>query len=161
MDGDSVKSKGYVKCTLGYWEIQEENGFILAVNFVEKLRETEEHDPSPIVKKAIKQLEEYFEGKRKAFSLPIQLSGTSFQKKVWQALQEIPYGTTKSYQEIATIVGNKNSVRAVGGANNKNPISIIVPCHRVIGKDGSLVGYGGGLAVKAFLLKLEDSILYT
>jgi len=175
-----MKSKGYVKCALGYWEIQEENGEITALDFVGDFepdfqpdlegtipadlggqKKGQTVDNKSIMNEAKKQLEEYFNGERKDFSLPIRLEGTPFQKKVWQALQEIPYGTTKSYQEVATIVGNKNSVRAVGGANHHNPISIIVPCHRVIGKNGTLVGYGGGLEAKDFLLKLEEAFLYT
>ncbi|MDX9888808.1 MAG: methylated-DNA--[protein]-cysteine S-methyltransferase [Anaerovoracaceae bacterium] len=153
-----MKSRTYVKCKIGYWELVEENGKITALDFIGELAEDEKEmttNTNPILDKGKKQLEEYFNGRRQEFSLPIHLEGTAFQKRVWQALQEIPYGTTKSYQEVAENVGNKNSVRAVGGANNRNPISIIVPCHRVIGKDGTLVGYGGGLDVKAFLLKLE------
>jgi methylated-DNA-[protein]-cysteine S-methyltransferase len=153
-----MKSKAYVKCELGYWELEEEHGKITALNFIGELVESKKGmptDTNPILDEGKKQLEEYFDGKRQEFSLPLHLEGTTFQKKVWQALQEIPYGATKSYQEVAVNVGNKNSVRAVGGANHHNPISIIVPCHRVIGKNGTLVGYGGGLDVKAFLLGLE------
>ncbi len=106
-----------------------------------------------------KQLEEYFDGKRKEFNLPILLRGTEFQKKVWQGLCTIPYGETRSYKELAELVGNPKAVRAVGGANNKNPIMIIVPCHRVIGADGSLVGFGGGLEVKKYLLELEAGLV--
>lgn len=104
------------------------------------------------------ELEEYFAGKRKTFSVPLSLHGTPFQKKVWTALCTIPYGETRSYSEIAEAVGNPKACRAVGMANNKNPILIIVPCHRVIGKNGSLVGYGGGLPIKEKLLKLEKTI---
>lgn len=153
-----MKSKVYVKCELGYWELEEENEKITALNFIGELVEHEKEMPiniNPILDEGKKQLEEYFHGQRQEFSLPLHLEGTTFQKKVWKALQEIPYGTTKSYQEVALNVGNINSVRAVGGANHHNPISIIVPCHRVIGKNGTLVGYGGGLDVKAFLLGLE------
>lgn len=153
-----MKSKVYVKCELGYWELEEENEKITALNFIGELVEHEKEMPiniNPILDEGKKQLEEYFHGQRREFSLPLHLEGTTFQKKVWKALQEIPYGTTKSYQEVALNVGNINSVRAVGGANHHNPISIIVPCHRVIGKNGTLVGYGGGLDVKAFLLGLE------
>ena len=106
-----------------------------------------------------KQLQEYFDGKRKEFNLPILLRGTEFQKKVWQGLCTIPYGETRSYKELAELVGNPKAVRAVGGANNKNPIMIIVPCHRVIGADGSLVGFGGGLEVKKYLLELEAGLV--
>lgn len=112
--------------------------------------------PSPLIKQAITQLEEYFNGKRKAFDIPISPSGTDFQKKVWKELCEIPYGKTQSYKEIATRIGNPNAYRAVGTANNKNPIVIVIPCHRVIGKSGSLTGYAGGIDKKLFLIKLEQ-----
>ena len=114
-----------------------------------------EHGETPLIKKAVKQLEEYFAGKRKVFDLPLYFEGTDFQKKVWAALLTIPYGETRSYGEIAAQVGNPKGPRAVGMANNRNPISIICPCHRVIGADGSLVGFGGGLDKKQFLLDLE------
>lgn len=101
------------------------------------------------------QLMEYFQGKRKEFSIPLAPQGTEFQKKVWKALCTIPYGQTASYGEIATQIGNPKACRAVGGANNKNPIMIFIPCHRVIGADGSLVGFGGGLGAKRYMLDLE------
>ncbi len=101
------------------------------------------------------QVSEYFSGKRKHFDVPYKLTGTDFQKKVWQALCDIPYGETRSYKDIAVAVGNAKACRAVGLANNKNPISIIVPCHRVIGASGKLVGYAGGLEMKEFLLTME------
>lgn len=103
------------------------------------------------------QLEEYFAGTRREFDLPLAPHGTDFQLAVWSALRDIPYGATASYGEIAAAVGRPRAVRAVGGANNANPISIVVPCHRVIGADGSLTGYGGGLAAKERLLALEAS----
>jgi O-6-methylguanine DNA methyltransferase len=102
-----------------------------------------------------KQFSEYEKGVRKVFDLPLHLIGTDFQKKVWNALLEIPYGETRSYQDIAIRIGNPKAVRAVGGACNRNPIGIIVPCHRVIGKDGSLTGYDGGLSYKILLLEHE------
>ena len=101
------------------------------------------------------QLEEYFSGERKEFDLPIKLDGTPFQVSVWEALQRIPYGETRSYRDIAEEIGNPNSYRAVGLANNKNPISVIIPCHRVIGANGYMIGYGGGLNKKRRLLDLE------
>lgn len=110
---------------------------------------------TPLLQKAKKQLREYFAGNRREFDLPICLHGTDFQKKVWNVLQSIPYGETLSYGEVAAKIGNPKASRAVGGANNKNPIMIIVPCHRVIGADGSLVGFGGGLPAKEYLLALE------
>lgn len=102
-----------------------------------------------------KQLTEYENGTRKVFELPLHLKGTEFQKQVWNALLEIPYGETRSYQEIAIRIGKPKALRAVGGACNRNPIGIIVPCHRVIGKNGSLTGYAGGLSYKELLLKHE------
>jgi len=107
--------------------------------------------------KAAKQLSEYFEGKRKQFDLPIKPQGTKFQLSVWKALGDIPYGETRSYKDIATATGNPKACRAVGLANNRNPIWIIIPCHRVIGANGALIGYGGGLEMKQRLLDLEKS----
>ena len=104
---------------------------------------------------AERQLTEYFDGRRKSFDLPLSRHGTPFQMAVWAALCDIPYGETRSYIDIARQLGKPGGARAVGMANNRNPISIIVPCHRVIGADGKLVGYGGGLDRKAYLLRLE------
>ena len=101
------------------------------------------------------ELEEYFAKKRNSFSIPLQLQGTDFQVSAWQALQTIPYGRTISYKEQALMIGNKNASRAIGGANGKNPIPIIIPCHRVVAHDGSLGGYSGGLNIKRKLLQLE------
>ena len=102
-----------------------------------------------------KEIMEYLNGKRKSFDIKYEINGTEFQKKVWKELTNIPYGETRSYKEIAVAVGNPKASRAVGMANNKNPIAIIVPCHRVIGSDGKLVGYAGGLDMKRVLLTLE------
>ena len=110
-----------------------------------------------LISMAIAQLSEYFNGTRKKFDLPLALKGTEFQKSVWKALMTIPYGETRTYKEIAEIIGNPKACRAVGMANNKNPISIVVPCHRVIGSNGKLVGYGGGIEIKKILLKLEKN----
>ena len=101
------------------------------------------------------QLDEYFAGKRKKFDIPLNPHGTAFQLSVWKALQAIPYGKTRSYKQIAQAIGNPKACRAVGLANNKNPIWIIIPCHRVIGADGALTGYGGGLKMKEKLLAIE------
>ncbi len=108
-----------------------------------------------LIKEAARQLQEYFEGHRKDFALPLDPKGTQFQKDVWKALGMIPYGQTCSYKQIAEKVGSPKAYRAVGMANNKNPISIIIPCHRVIGANGKMVGYGGGLHIKEYLLALE------
>ncbi len=104
------------------------------------------------------QVTEYLQGRRSAFTFPLELRGTEFQKKVWQELCKIPYGKTRTYGEIAAAIGNPKAARAVGMANNKNPIIIAVPCHRVIGANGKLVGYAGGLDMKRDLLRLEKSL---
>ena len=117
-------------------------------------REVEEGE-SDLLKEAHRQLNAYLAGKLKEFSLPLAPRGTDFQRKVWDALRRIPYGETASYKDIAEAVGKPRAFRAVGMANNRNPIPIIIPCHRVIGSDGSLVGYGGGLDMKRRLLDLE------
>lgn len=103
------------------------------------------------------QLDEYFQGKRTTFSLPFKLTGTPFQLAVWKELQNIPYGKTTSYKEIAQKINKPKAYRAVGMANNKNPLPIIIPCHRVIGSNGKLIGYAGGLKLKNYLLELEQS----
>lgn len=113
------------------------------------------HYESTLIKQVKQQLDEYFQGKRNTFDLPLNPSGTTFQKKVWNALCNIPYGETRSYQEIAIAIDCPKGCRAVGLANNKNPIVILIPCHRVIGKNGSLVGYALGLKMKQHLLDLE------
>lgn len=105
------------------------------------------------------QLAEYFEGRRTAFDVPLELAGSPFQRRVWAALQEIPYGETVSYGELARRVGAPSAARAVGVANRENPVAVIVPCHRVIGADGSLTGFGGGLERKRVLLELESGVL--
>ena len=102
-----------------------------------------------------RQLSEYLEGKRRVFELPLRLEGSDFQKEVWEAVSHIPYGQTASYGEIAHLIGKPNASRAVGAANGRNPIPIVIPCHRVIGADGTLTGYGGGLALKSRFLALE------
>ena len=112
---------------------------------------------SQLIKSAAAQINEYLAGRRKIFDLPLMAEGTRFQQQVWQALQGIPYGETRSYQQIAEQIGNIKACRAVGMANNRNPIAIVIPCHRVIGKNGTLVGYGGGLDVQARLLELEKT----
>jgi methylated-DNA-[protein]-cysteine S-methyltransferase len=107
---------------------------------------------------AVEQLREYFDRKRTRFSLPVVMCGTPFQQRVWASLTTIPYGETRTYAQVAEAIGNRAAVRAVGLANGRNPVSIVVPCHRVIGSDGSLTGYGGGLERKRFLLELENPV---
>ncbi|HHT17145.1 MAG TPA: methylated-DNA--[protein]-cysteine S-methyltransferase [Papillibacter sp.] len=137
---------------IGPVTISEEEGAIVALELSGE-RETE--ISSPLLKRAFAQLEEYFAGARQAFDLPLSPLGTPFQRAVWNALLDIPYGQTRSYKDIALAVGRPKGFRAVGMANNRNPISIFIPCHRVIGANGALVGYGGGLDKKQFLLNLE------
>jgi len=117
------------------------------------------HNPEALAE-AAKQLGQYFAGERQNFELELDMQGTTFQLQVWQALRSVPYGQTASYKDIAIAIHSPKAVRAVGGANNRNPISIIVPCHRVIGADGKLIGYGGGLDIKQNLLQLESNFIY-
>lgn len=116
------------------------------------LQENAEH---PVLVETERQLRDYFEGRLEKFSLELDFAGTEFQKQVWAALLTIPFGETRSYAQVAEQIGNPSAVRAVGAANGKNPISIIAPCHRVIGSNGKLTGFAGGMEAKAFLLKLE------
>ena len=120
-----------------------------------KAPETEWEAADAPFSQALLQLGEYFKGQRRTFDLPLALQGTAFQRRVLEALQAIPYGETRSYKDIAAAIGQPKAVRAVGAANARNPIPIIIPCHRVIGSDGSLTGFGGGLEVKQTLLRLE------
>lgn len=141
---------------LGSVTIIEEDGALLAISMQRSLEGVEKE--TSLTKEAYAQLSEYLNGKRKTFDLPFKMRGTQFQLQVWNALLDIPYGETRSYKQIAEAIGNPKAVRAVGMANNRNPLLIIVPCHRVIGKNGSLVGYGEGLEMKEFLLRLEKSL---
>lgn len=145
---------------IGIVRIIEEDGFITSVHMmqvIESMPDDIVYRETEILLSAKKQLEEYFAAIRKNFDLPLKLKGTPFQLLVWEQLKQIPYGETRSYGEIAKAIGNPKASRAVGGANNKNPIGIIVPCHRVIGANGKLVGYAGGLDVKEKLLMLEKA----
>ena len=136
--------------------IGEENGCITHVTW-SKIPQEYVLEETELILKCKVQLEEYFAGKRKTFDLPLAPKGTEFQQKVWNALKEIPYGEIKTYGEIAAAIGNPKAARAVGMANNRNPIGIIIPCHRVVGVNGKLVGYAGGMEKKEFLLELEKS----
>jgi methylated-DNA-[protein]-cysteine S-methyltransferase len=120
-----------------------------------RLNEPVEDKDHPVLVETERQLNEYFAGKRKAFSIALDMRGTQFQKNVWEALLAIPFGETRSYGELAKQLGNPRASRAVGAANGRNPVSIIVPCHRVIGSSGKLTGFAGGLGTKAHLLGLE------
>ena len=112
-------------------------------------------EATPLLRKAAEEIGDYFAGSRRKFTLPLAPEGTPFQQKVWEALRTIPYGETRTYKQIAIQIGHNQSFRAVGMASNRNPIAIVVPCHRVIGYDGKLTGYAGGLAIKEQLLELE------
>lgn len=146
----------YIDSPLGFIEIRANDAAITSLAFVKK-KSCDELPTHPILKKCAKQLAEYFSGKRRDFDLPLELNGTDFQKRVWQALLKVPYGKTASYGDIAKKIRNPKSSRAVGMANNRNNIAIVIPCHRVIGGNGKLVGYAGGLEKKQWLLGLEQS----
>ena len=118
-------------------------------------KEGQEEEQNFFLTKAALEIEEYLKGERKHFTLPLFPKGTPFQERVWDALREIPYGETRTYSDIAKRIGKPKAYRAIGMANHRNPLSILIPCHRVIGADGSLVGYGGGTAIKEYLLELE------
>jgi methylated-DNA-[protein]-cysteine S-methyltransferase len=148
--------KACYQSEIGLLEIVGTEVAITSVNFVEDISTAQVKVPV-ILEECVDQLDEYFRGVRKEFTLKLARQGTDFQKKVWQHLLEIPYGKTVSYLEIARTLGNEKTVRAVGGANGRNGISIIIPCHRVIGSNGDLTGYGGGLWRKAWLLQHEQS----
>lgn len=152
-----IEYAGVYNCGNLIVTITADNGGITSVSFGSRLLQSQENRNS-CTDHASEQIREYLEGKRKVFDLPLNLKGTEFQQKVWSALTKIPYGETRSYKEIAEVIGNPRSCRAVGMANNRNPISIIIPCHRVIGSDGKLVGYGGGIEQKKRLLELEGVI---
>jgi len=134
--------------------IAEENLFITNIGFSPVKGENKE---TPLIKEAYKELCEYFAGERQKFNLPLNPNGTGFQKRVWKALLKIPYGQTTAYKDIAIAIGSEKACRAVGLANNKNPICIVIPCHRVIGSNGSLTGYAGGLDIKKKLLEIEKN----
>ncbi|MEE3350638.1 MAG: methylated-DNA--[protein]-cysteine S-methyltransferase [Candidatus Gastranaerophilaceae bacterium] len=148
----------YTKQTsIGSITIAEDRGFITSLSFGKKIfkGKWDKCFWSDVLNDAFNELDEYLNGKRKDFNLPLNPKGTPFQQKVWSCLYNIPYGETRSYKDIAELIGNENSSRAVGMANNKNPIPIFIPCHRVIGADGTLTGYAGGLDIKQKLLNNE------
>ena len=154
-----MKSVFYYDSDIGKIGIAEDGNSITNVFFGDDGLQNIKVYETPLIKEAHKQIEEYLRGERKSFDLPISPSGTEFQQRVWNALKTIPYGKTVSYKNIAASVGNEKACRAVGMANNRNPISIIIPCHRVIGKNGKLIGYGGGIKIKKYLLKLKNNNL--
>lgn len=141
-----------IQSPVGRLRIEEADGAITGVN-----RTSDAPCPpeTPLLLECARQLNAYFSGELTVFDLPLRMEGTPFRLRVWEALRAIPYGETRSYGQLARMIGQPAASRAVGGANHHNPISIIVPCHRVIGADGTLTGYGGGLDMKEFLLELE------
>ncbi|MDE6567219.1 MAG: methylated-DNA--[protein]-cysteine S-methyltransferase [Lachnospiraceae bacterium] len=149
------------KSSIGVLKLCAENDHITGLSLLQKetepslLQTSIRH--SDLLYEAYTQLQEYFAGKRTQFELPIHNAGTAFQQRVWQELRQIPYGETRSYQELAVAIGNPKACRAVGQANNKNPLLIINPCHRVIHKNGDITGFGCGIEVKQFLLDLEKT----
>lgn len=149
---------------IGFLGIREIDNFITHIDFLLPetkipLNENDSLIETDLIKKTYKELCEYFEGSRKSFSIPLALGGTAFQKKVWKALENIPCGKVFTYKDIALEVNSPKGFRAVGGACNKNPIPIIIPCHRVIGSSGNLTGYAGGLGIKEKLLAIETAQL--
>jgi len=148
---------GYYNSPIGILEIITSDKAVISAMFVYEMKECTEE--TQVLKEVIKQFDEYFKGTRKNFEIKYETKGTEFQKNVWDTLMEIPYGVTWSYKEMAIAIGNIKATRAVGNANSKNIISIIVPCHRVIGSDKSLTGYAGGLNRKKWLLEHEQKWL--
>lgn len=148
--------KSYYKSPIGILEIICEDNKLVSLKLVDCCEKTTVE--TNFIKDIKNQLDEYFSGKRKVFDIKINPKGTDFQKLVWKELQKIPYGKTKSYSEIAAAAGNKNAQRAVGNACNKNPIMIIIPCHRVISKNNNLGGYAYGRSVKQKLLNIENGV---
>lgn len=142
---------------IGKLWLSAENGKIVSLSFSGTQADAEITEP--VLSKAMNQLSEYFAGKRKAFDLPLELHGTPFQKSVWNELVKIPFGRTETYGEIAAKIGKPKAARAVGMGCNRNPIAIIIPCHRVVGKNGSLTGFAGGLDVKSKLIEHEKAEL--
>lgn len=152
-----MKGLAYYNSPVGELLIESEEGKITTVNFLKDSKQ--EESPTEAVEQCIAELDEYFYKGRKFFNVELNPHGTAFQKQVWNELLMIPYGKTVSYEAVAIRLGNIKSIRAVGLANGQNPITIIIPCHRVIGKGGQLVGYGGGLDNKEWLLHHEGAML--
>ena len=151
-----MRGRSYYSSPVGDLIIESSDEKIVTLGFLKDSRQ--EEIQSSVIDQCITELEEYFFQGRKFFSFEVSLAGTAFQTKVWNELLTIPYGKTLSYEELAIRVGNIKSIRAVGLANGQNPIAIVIPCHRVIGKSGDLVGYGGGLDKKVWLLEHEGAL---
>ncbi len=156
----------YYQSPIGLIRMGETWGFLTRADFIEQNTESEHFlsdsisKTSTLLKDACRQLDEYFEGRRQKFDLALKPQGTDFQRFAWESLLRIPYGETRSYLQQAESIRNPKAIRAIGQANSRNPIPIIIPCHRVIGKNGSLTGYAGGLDRKTRLLSLENSFMH-
>ena len=151
-----TKSILFVHSPIGVLTLVETGGVLTELRFGERAEAGETLQATPLLRQAETELQEYFGGRRKAFTVPFAPKGTAFQQAVWKVLLTIPYGETMTYGEVAKAVGNPKASRAVGMANHQNPLAIFYPCHRVIGANHKLVGYGGGLSTKEFLLALEQ-----
>ena len=145
----------YMNSPLGRLRLLSDGQALTRIEFENQHREDGEQADDAVLLRAAEQLDEYFAGRRRRFSIPLAAAGTIFQRRVWDALGNIPFGELRSYRDIADAIGNRKAVRAVGAANGRNPVPIIVPCHRVVGSNGKLTGYAGGLSAKAALLQLE------
>lgn len=135
--------------------VKEQNNVITEIEVVRDAGQKECREASPLLEQAVRELEEYFRGERRVFDIPVGPEGTAFQQRVWEQLRRIPYGETRTYGQIAVLAGSPKGARAAGMACNRNPILIVIPCHRVIGANGSLTGFGAGLPMKEMLLALE------
>ena len=166
MSDRSIENYFYFQSPIGLIRMGETGGFLTRADFVEKSPESKHiqsdsvSNSSTLLKDASRQLDEYFEGRRQKFDLALKPHGTDFQRSAWESLLRIPYGETRSYLQQAESISNPRAIRAIGQANSRNPIPIIIPCHRVIGKNGSLTGYAGGLDRKTRLLALEHSFMH-
>ena len=154
--GGELKRVFHYETEIGLIGIAEEDGYISDIMFGIEGPEGAEKVETRLIRKAFGQIAEYLSGTRKSFDLPLLVEGTEFQEKVWNELLKIPYGETRTYGKVAEAVGNPKAVRAVGAANNRNALPIIIPCHRVVGAKGSLTGYSGGLEAKRKLLEIEE-----
>lgn len=146
----------HINTPIGKLQITGDEEAVITIDFQESITQEASANPSSVVQEAAKQLEEYFADKRTTFSIPFKLDGTDFQKRIWQMVYDIPFGKTLTYLDLSLKEGDKNLIRAVGGANGANKLPIIIPCHRVIGANGKLTGYAGGLWRKEWLLRFES-----
>ena len=148
-----MEHTGIYACPFGFFRIVEDEGKVIVIDVVKE--KEGEASPSAVTDEAAQELKEYLSGRRKVFTIPYEFRGTPFQLQVWRELAKVPYGTTTTYKKLAEAIGRPGAYHAVGGAVWKNPLSILIPCHRVIGTNGSLTGYAWGLPLKEYLLELE------